>query len=81
MTIKYLLENSLRFAKKSAKKPESNLVKPFNERTRKNIRVRDEAEITFAGVTEVLILPQKTSFHEAFYIENFLPIVKRYGNI
>ena len=33
--------------------------------------------ITFQGVTDVVILPQKMSFDMDFYIENVLPIVKR----
>ena len=38
------------------------------------------AGITFNGVTEIVILPQKTTFNAEFYIENVLPIVKRDGN-
>ena len=38
------------------------------------------AGITFNEVTDVVILPQKTSFDADFYIENVLPIVKRDGN-
>ena len=38
------------------------------------------AGITFQGVTDIVILPQKTSFDAAFYIKNVLPIVKRDGN-
>ena len=38
------------------------------------------AGITFNGVTDIVILPQKTSFDEDFYIKNILPIVKIDGN-
>jgi len=38
------------------------------------------AGITFNGVTDIVILPQKMSFDAVFYIENVLPIVKRDGN-
>ena len=35
--------------------------------------------ITFQGVAHIVILPPKTSFDAAFYINN-VPIVKRDGN-
>ena len=38
------------------------------------------AGITFNGVTDIVILPQKMSFDADFYIENVLPIVKKDGN-
>jgi hypothetical protein len=38
------------------------------------------AGITFNGVTDIVILPQKTSFDADFYIANVLPIVKKDGN-
>ena len=38
------------------------------------------AEITFNGVTEIVILAQKMTFDKEFYIENALLIAKRYGN-
>ena len=37
-------------------------------------------EITFNGVTEIVILPQKMTFNAEFYIEKVLPIVKRNRN-
>ena len=38
------------------------------------------AGITFNGVSDIVILPQKMSFDADFYIENVLPIVKKDGN-
>ena len=38
------------------------------------------AGITYRGVTDVVILPQKTSFDANFYIQKILPIVKKDGN-
>ena len=35
--------------------------------------------VTFSGLTQVVILPQKTTFDSDFYVENVLPIVKRDG--
>ena len=35
--------------------------------------------VTFSGLTQVVILPQKTSFDSDFYVEKVLPIVKRDG--
>ena len=38
------------------------------------------AGINFNGVTYIVILPQKMSFNDDFYIKNVLPIVKRDEN-
>jgi len=35
--------------------------------------------VTFSGLTQLVILPQKTTFDSDFYVEKVLPIVKRDG--
>ena len=39
----------------------------------------DHRGLTYNGPTQIVVLPEKTSFNEDFYIKKVLPIVKREG--